>query len=82
MDPTPADVSGQAPSKPAAPKDRMLQFFSYTHLPADKQAISKPFGELAQWICDTLPSNPERTAGLRKLLEAKDCAVRASIFKD
>ena len=32
-------------------------------------------------LLDTLPSNPERTAGLRKLLEAKDCAVRAELFK-
>ena len=62
--------------------DRMLQFFAYEHLPAHLQAISKPFGDLARHMVDTLPSNPERTAGLRKLLEAKDCAVRASIYKD
>ena len=31
---------------------------------------------------DTLPSNPERTVALRKLLEAKDCAVRALLFKE
>lgn len=85
MDPTPDDVAGRvapAGEKMDVRKDRMLQFFSYAHLPADKQAISKPFGQLAEWMCATLPSNPERTAGLRKLLEAKDCAVRASIFKD
>jgi hypothetical protein len=62
--------------------DRMLQFFAYAHLPAHLQAISKPFGDLAQQIVDTLPSNPERTAGLRKLLESKDCAVRASLYQD
>lgn len=61
--------------------DRMLQFFAYAHLPAFLQTISKPFGELAQNMVDTLPMNPERTAGLRKLLEAKDCAVRALLFK-
>jgi len=43
--------------------------------------VSKPFCELAQAICATVPSNPERTVCLRKLLEAKDCAVRALIFK-
>lgn len=64
----------------AAP-DRMMQFFAYEHLPPHLQAISKPFGELAQHMVDTLPSNPERTVGLRKLLEAKDCAVRAQLFK-
>lgn len=62
-------------------KDRMLQFFEYKHLPAHLQEVSKPFGDLANLIVDTLPSNPERTVALRKLLEAKDCAVRALIFK-
>jgi len=62
--------------------DRMLQFFEYKHLPEHLQEISKPFGEMAQHICDTLPSNPERTAGLRKLLEAKDCIVRAKLYKE
>lgn len=28
-----------------------------------------------------LPRDPERTVALRRLLEAKDCAVRAVIFK-
>lgn len=61
--------------------DRMMQFFAYAHLPPHLQDISKPFGDLAQHIVDTLPSNPERTVALRKLLEAKDCAVRAKLFK-
>ena len=61
--------------------DRMMQFFAYSHLPPHLQAVSKPFGDLAQLIVDTLPSNAERTAGLRKLLEAKDCAVRARPYK-
>ena len=57
------------------------QFFDYEHLPDHLKAVSKPFGELAHVILDTLPTNPERTAALRKLLEAKDCAVRAKLFK-
>lgn len=60
----------------------MMQFFAYSHLPPHLQEISKPFGELAQQIIDTLPANPERTAGLRKLLEAKDCIVRAKLYKE
>jgi len=63
-------------------QDRMMQFFVYAHLPQHLQAISKPFGELAQNIVLTLPSNPERTVALRKLLEAKDCAVRAVLYKE
>lgn len=59
----------------------MLQFFAYEHLPAHLQDVSKPFGDLARQMVETLPRNAERTAGLRKLLEAKDCAVRALLFK-
>lgn len=59
----------------------LMQFFKYDHLPAHLQDVSKPFGELAQKIVDTLPANPERTVALRKLLESKDCAVRALIAK-
>jgi len=62
--------------------DRMLQFFEYAHLPAHLQEISKPFGDMAANICANLPANPERTAGLRKLLEAKDCIVRARLYKE
>jgi hypothetical protein len=59
----------------------LLQFFEYEHLPPHLQAISAPFCELANDIVETLPRNPERTMALRKLLEAKDCAVRAKLFK-
>jgi hypothetical protein len=61
--------------------DRMLQFFEYSHLRPEYQEISKPFGELAEWIVKTLPENAERTVALRKLLEAKDCAVRSRIMR-
>ena len=59
----------------------LLQFFAYEHLPEHLQGISKPFGELAKTIVETLPSNPETTTALRLLLQSKDCAVRAKIFK-
>ena len=62
-------------------EEKLLQFFKYDHLPETMQTISKPFSELAEKIASDLPLNAERTAALRKLLEAKDCAVRASIFK-
>lgn len=57
----------------------IMQFFEYAHLPPHLQAISKRFHELASWIVETLPRNPERTVALRRLLESKDCAVRAAI---
>ena len=59
----------------------IMQFFSYIHLPKHLQAVSKPFAELAS-VLMLLPRNPERTVALRKLLEAKDAAVRASIYKE
>lgn len=62
--------------------DRILQFFTYAHLPEALGAVSKPFCDLAQHVADTLPRNAERTVALRKLLEAKDAAVRASLFVD
>lgn len=58
-----------------------MQFFAYGHLPPAMQEVSKPFCELATYVFNNLPSNPERTVALRKLLEAKDAAVRAFIFK-
>jgi hypothetical protein len=61
-------------------KHYLLQFFAYEDLPPHLQEISKPFGELAKQIVETLPENPESTTALRKLLEAKDCAVRAQLF--
>lgn len=61
--------------------DHAMQFFAYKHLPEHLQEISRPFCEIAEWMQSELPRNPERSAGLRKLLEAKDCAVRARLAK-
>jgi len=58
-----------------------LQFFAFGHLPEHLQRVSRPFGELADYIVKHLPRNPERTVALRKLLEAKDAAVRAVVAK-
>lgn len=60
----------------------IIQFFAFDHLPPVLQSVSKPFCLLAEGIVSTLPRNPERTVALRKLLEAKDAAVRALLFKD
>lgn len=60
-------------------QDHILRYFHYLHLPPFLQEHSKPFCELARRMIDTLPRNPERTVALRKLLEAKDAAVRANV---
>lgn len=57
----------------------VLKYFACSHLPEKLQAISKPFGELAQQVAERSPDNQETTVALRKLLEAKDAAVRASL---
>lgn len=62
--------------------EHILQFFAHEHLPPLLQGVSKPFGDLARQIVETLPRNPERTVALRKLLESKDAAVRAFIAKE
>lgn len=58
----------------------MMQWFEYRHLPVTLQDASRPFCELAEQMLK-LPRNPERSTMFRKLLEAKDCAVRAVIYK-
>ncbi len=63
------------------PKEPIMQFFTFQHLPQPLQNVSSPFCLLAHDIVEELPRNPERTVALRKLLEAKDAAVRALLFK-
>lgn len=57
----------------------VLKFFKYDHLPERLQAISKPFADLAQQVAERAPDNQETTVAHRKLLEAKDAAVRAAL---
>ena len=57
----------------------VLKFFAYSHLPQSLQAVSRECCELAQSMAHSLPQGPELHVGLRKLLEAKDCFVRAAL---
>lgn len=60
--------------------DPILKFFEYKHLPAHLQEVSKRIGDLAVEMDVNLQDGPEKTIGLRKLLEAKDCFVRARLL--
>ena len=60
------------------PVDRILQHFVYTHLLPELQHVARPCADLADHMAKQLPIDPETVAGLRKLLEAKDCLVRAT----
>lgn len=64
-----------------APPTPLLQFFEFEHLPSNLQAVSQPFYMLAHRLEQSLPRNAEKTTALRKLLESKDCAVRAAIAR-
>ncbi len=66
----------------------ILKYFKYDHLPIHLQDISKPFSDLAYMVAndsidqgndEKMPNAAEVTAGLRKILEAKDCIVRSMI---
>lgn len=59
--------------------ERMLRWFEYAHLPEPLQYVSVIFHAAAHSLVDRVASGPERTVALRKLLEAKDAAVRASL---
>lgn len=56
-----------------------IKYFAYSHLPEHLQSVSKPLGDLAYLLEAALPDSPEKSAGMRKLLEAKDCFVRAAL---
>jgi hypothetical protein len=60
-------------------RDPILRYFHYAHLPESLAEHSRPFCLLARTLVRTLPWNAERTVALRKLLEAKDAAVRANV---
>lgn len=57
----------------------ILKYFQCSHLPVALQLVAQPICELAQQMDTQLPDGAEKSAGLRKLLEAKDCFVRASL---
>lgn len=57
----------------------IIKWFKYEHLSPQGQEASKPICEIARQYDAGLPDSPEKSAGLRKLLEAKDCLVRAAL---
>lgn len=61
-------------------REKLLDYFEFGHLPEGLiRDTSEPFGAIAVALCDVLPRSAERTVALRKLLEAKDAAVRAAV---
>lgn len=54
--------------------------FDHAHLPPHLAEVSACAEMTAQCWIDMLPDGPELTTALRKLLEAKDCAVRSRLL--
>jgi hypothetical protein len=61
------------------PTNSSIQYFSYAHLPKQLQGVSKLVSLLAQQMDALLPEGEQKSLGLQKLLEAKDCFVRSSL---
>lgn len=55
----------------------LLKYFAYEHLPSDLRELSKLYHDMAVRMSDRLPDGSEKTVAIRKLLEAKDAAVRS-----
>lgn len=70
------DLSSRHPST-----QHLLELFGTSHLNDELKAISEPFGHLAVTMTLTLDDGPELYAGLRKLVEAKDCFVRQRVME-
>lgn len=69
-----ASAAGVADLPPA-----ILRYFDYSHLPEPLRTTAQPFADLAKRVWERLPPSAERAVALRKLLEAKDAAVRAAL---
>lgn len=60
--------------------EHLLSLFAYDHLPPHLQQVSKQLADAAAYLTGLLGDGPELTAGLRKLVEAKDCFVRQAVI--
>lgn len=60
-------------------ENMIMRFFDYQHLPEHLQRVSRDLCDVARKLDEQLPASAEKSAGLRKLLEAKDCFVRATL---
>lgn len=69
----------EAEVNPPIEQSSIMKFFEYEHLPDHLKILSASICKLAQHMDSELKDGPEKSAGLRKLLEAKDCFVRARL---
>lgn len=76
-----SDQPGSEPKRtePQYNPSPILRYFTWMHLPSPLAEVSRDFENLALIVDRTLPNGPEKSVALRKLLEAKDAAVRAAL---
>jgi len=74
------EESGSPKRNPPA-ANPIMRYFAYEHLPEHLRVVSEPICKLAIQMDNQLSPSSEKHAGLRKLLEAKDCLVRAHLSK-
>lgn len=65
--------------KPKMSENPIIQYFAYAHLPQHLRGVSAIISSAATLLNAVLPDGPEKSTGLRKLLEAKDCFVRSAL---
>lgn len=62
--------------------EAILCFFTYDHLHGEQRELAQEFADFAHRIAKRVEDTPhgaELTTGLRKIMEAKDCIVRATL---
>lgn len=72
--------AAQPPTLDGAQRAPIMRYFEYAHLPPHLQGVSRAIAQVAEHMEIILPNGPEKSAGMRKLLEAKDCFVRANVI--
>lgn len=60
--------------------NQLLRFFRSDHLPEDLRDTARAFENLAHAVDQQLMDSAEKSVCLRKLLEAKDAAVRVAVL--
>lgn len=55
------------------------RYFAFAHLAGPLRSVSEPFAHLFVTLINLLPDSPELTIALHRLVESKDCAVRAQV---
>ena len=62
-------------------RQKIEALFRYGHLPEHLQKVSKPFHDMALDLVDDFEPNAEVTLAIRKLWEAKNLVVYATVEK-